>query len=156
MRIVKAENAILVYSCPICSYATEQTGDSLVKSGTVCPECDCDMVFDSFKFDDDDTISATLTAIYSKRDHAGNCYWALKFVDHATGKVVVGKSGGGEGNIYAIRRIWNPELDDWDRSIQFCTEEMPIRKFNRLTKDWKYAGSGPEELADFIRDELAK
>ena len=155
MRTIQPNKAILVYHCDTCKLTAEQSADSVVKSGTAfCSDCEQHMMLDGLKIDEPPAITATLTAINSKRDQYGNCYWALKFCDHATGKVVVGKVSGGESNIYSIRRIWNPDIDGWDRSIQFRTEELPIREFNRLTKDWKYAGSGPDELVTFIRTTL--
>jgi hypothetical protein len=106
-------------------------------------------------------LTATLTAINSNVDRNGNCYWALRFVDHETGKVVHGLVSGGESNIYAILRYWNDgrapltKTGDWNRSIQFLRESLPIRQFKALTAGWKYAGCDPQELAQFIRQELA-
>lgn len=99
-------------------------------------------------------LTATLTAINSRRDKFGNTYWALRFVDHETGKIVVGTVSGGESNIRSIMRFWNPDLDDWDRSIQFLTQTLPIREFNRLVKGWSYAGCRSEDLVGFIRQQL--
>ena len=100
-------------------------------------------------------LTATLFAIYSERDRNGNCYWALRFIDHETGREVHGTVCGGESNIYGILRHWN-NPNDWDRSIQFHVQGMKKRDFARLTQGWAYAGCGPEDLAEFIRAELAK
>jgi len=100
------------------------------------------------------TLTATLTAINSKPDIAGNRYWALRFRDHETGKVVQATVSGGESNIYGILRYWDQEADDWDRSIQFLTQELPIREFNRMVKEFPHAGCSPEDLAAFIRQAL--
>ena len=100
-------------------------------------------------------IFASLEAHYSKRDSYGNCYWALRFVDHETGREVVGTISGGESNIYGIKRCWG-RVDGWDEGIQFSTVEHPIREFNRLTKTWSYAGCTPEDLAAWIKAQLAK
>lgn len=99
-------------------------------------------------------LTATLTTFNSKIDRGGQCYWAFRWVDHATGKVVEAKHCGGEGNISAIRRYINPELDDWDRSVQCISQELSIREFDRMVKDWAYAGSNPEDLAVYIRTKL--
>jgi len=100
-------------------------------------------------------IDTILTAINSRRDSNGNVYYAFRFHDCATETTVTGYCGAcGESNLYAIRRIWNPALDDWDRTMDFRTEEMGIRDFNRMIKGMEYAGSQPEEIAKFIRDRL--
>lgn len=97
--------------------------------------------------------TATLEAIYSERDQYGNCYWALRFIDHATGHVVVGLVSGGESNINAIRLYWN-KPDGWDNSILFRCTSMKKRAFRQLTADWPYAGCNPEDLAKFIKSQL--
>jgi hypothetical protein len=101
-------------------------------------------------------IHSTLCCFNSTADTYGNRYWALRFVDHATGKDVKGTVSGGESNIYAIVRYWNKDTDDWDRGIQFVRVEKSKREFKALVKDWPHAGCDPEELAEFIRRELAK
>ena len=98
-------------------------------------------------------ITGTLEAIYRKRDSSGNCRWALRYMDHKTGKIVCGCVSGGESNIRGILRHWN-NPDDWDRSVGFDVRGMAIREFNRMVKDWEYAGSRPEDLAAFIREKL--
>ena len=102
-------------------------------------------------------ITATLEAIYSERDRSGNCYWAMRYTDHETGKVVQGKISGGESNIYAVVRESGDAkgLNDWDRSIAFRCDGMGKREFNRLTGDWKYAGCTPSDLHKFIQSELS-
>lgn len=99
-------------------------------------------------------IKAILKAINSKMDRNGNTYWAFSFTDCKTGKTVNATICGGESNIYAIIRHWNVKLNDWDRSIHFEREELPIREFNRLTKNWQYAGCNSQELAQFIKKSL--
>ena len=101
------------------------------------------------------TIRATLEAINSRRDRAGNCYWAIRYTDHVTGRAVNGTISGGESNIYGILR-YTGDSDDWDRSIEFKSEELTIPAWNRLTKGWPYAGCRPDELAAFIKAELEK
>ena len=99
-------------------------------------------------------ITGILEAINSRRDRYGNCYWALRYTDVKTGKTVCGTVSGGESNINAIRRYWSG--DYWDHSVKFETRELGIREFSRLTKDWAYAGCGPEDLAAFIKAKLAE
>jgi hypothetical protein len=100
-------------------------------------------------------ITGLLKAINSKSDIYGNRYWAMEFTDFKSGKVVVGSVSGGESNIYGLLRYWNKK-GDWDGSILFETEEMPIRKFERHTKAFNYAGCGSEELADYLKAELKR
>ena len=96
-----------------------------------------------------------LKAINSKGDIYGNRYWAFIFVDFKTGKQVAAKISGGESNIYAVLRYWNVP-DDWDRSILFEQEELSIQVFDKTTKDYVYAGCSPQEIAAYIKKELAK
>lgn len=98
--------------------------------------------------------TARLEIINSKTDRNGNHYWAFTFTDFETGKTVQG-TGSAESNIDMVRRYWNAP-NDWDRSILSDRRELPIRQFDRLTKEWKYAGCLPEDVAAFIRAELAK
>ena len=91
-----------------------------------------------------------IEAINSKMNRAGRVYWALRFTDYATGKSVVGTVCGGESNIGGIRLYWTTP-GSWDRSLILTVQELPIREFDRLTKEWPYAGSEPEKLAAFIR-----
>lgn len=91
----------------------------------------------------------------SEQDKAGNCYWAFCFVDHKTKKSVTATFGGGDGNAYGILRHWD-DPNDWDRSILVHREQVKIRAFNAMVKEWSYAGSQPEDLAAFIRAKLAE
>lgn len=100
-------------------------------------------------------IIAALTAINSRRDSFGNCYWAFTYTDHQTGKTVQGTVSGGESNVRSIMHELNG--GNWEpRNVAFNTRELPIREFNRLTKGWSYAGCTGTELVAFIRRELAK
>lgn len=103
-------------------------------------------------------ITATLEAIYSERDLYGNCYWAMRYTDHESGKQVVGTISGGESNIYAIVRESGEAkgLKDWDRSIAFRCDSMKKREFKRLTSSWPYAGCTPADLHAFIQKQLAR
>ena len=97
-------------------------------------------------------IVAILEKIYSKRDSNGNVYWSFRFTDCATNRYVHGIISGGEGNLNGIRRHWpNANMDDWNDGIYSHCTEMSIREFNRLTKDWPYAGCRSEDIAEFIR-----
>lgn len=100
-----------------------------------------------------ESIKGILVAINSRRDRNGNCYWALRYTDTATGRQVVGTVSGGESNIRGISYQMNG--GSWEpRNIYFETQELPIREFDRLTKTWPYAGCQPEALAAFIQTSL--
>jgi len=98
-------------------------------------------------------IKATLTIINSRRDRAGNCYWAFEYLDHKTGKVVRGLTVGGESNILAIRLGWS-KPKEWDRSVRTESKEIGIREYDKLRKEWSYAGCDPADIAAFIRKGL--
>lgn len=96
-------------------------------------------------------IKAILESLYSKRDRAGNCYWAFRYTDVPTGKQVTGTISGGESNISAVVRVMGL---DWAQ-CHYIVREMPIREFNKLTQEWKYAGCPPDDIAEYIRKSLA-
>lgn len=100
-------------------------------------------------------LTARLDAINSRRDVNGNTYWAFRFTDYLTGEVICGTTTGGESNISAIRHGFYGR-DQWESSIEYTTTELPIRKFNKLTKDWPHAGCEPYDLQNFIRDRLLR
>lgn len=98
-------------------------------------------------------IKHVFTAHYSKRDFYGNCYWGFTYTNTANGKSVSGKISGGESNIRAAI----PELNGggWDNNYIFNTQENKIRDFNRMTKEWPYAGCAPAEIAKFCKEKTA-
>ena len=88
---------------------------------------------------------ATVEALGSLMDRNGNRYWAMVYTDQATGHRVVGTISGGESNIrYAFP------------GMLFICLDVPIRKFNRMTKDWPYAGCTGEQLRAFVADGLKR
>ena len=97
-------------------------------------------------------IKAVLQSIYSRRDKFGNVYWAFRFTDTATGKSVEGTISGGESNIRSMLRPLGLESSEVHSSII----ELPIRQWNALTKDFRYAGCTADQLAAFVRAELER
>lgn len=95
-------------------------------------------------------IKAILQSFYSKRDRAGNCYWAFRWTETATGKSVEGTVSGGESNISWI--VKNMGLD-W-KEVHYTVTEMGVRSFEQMIKGWKHAGCQPENLAAFIKEQL--
>src|SRR5258706_15420405 len=75
-------------------------------------------------------IKVILESLYSKRDRNGNCYWAFRYTDTATGKQVVGNISGGESNIRSMLRPLGLDSE----TVHSTITEIPIREFNRLTK----------------------
>lgn len=99
-------------------------------------------------------IKWILNKIYSKRDRAGNCYWAFNLTDAETGKTVNGRISGGESNLNSMIYYLNNE--DWGGNYYSTTQEKPIREFNHLVKEFPYVGCSPQELAKFVKNELTK
>lgn len=103
--------------------------------------------------------TALLVILNSKRDSAGNSYYAFRYVDCETGKVVCGRITGGYSNIDCSRCYMTPNGEfQWqsDSAISIETQELNIREFNREVKNFSYAGCTPQEIAKFIKTELAK
>lgn len=98
---------------------------------------------------------ATLETLNSRRDRAGNCYFAFTYTDHATGKTVSATVTGGEANVRGI--LFELNGKSWEpRNVFTTSRELPIREFDRTVKGWPHAGCVPVELAAFVRAELAK
>jgi len=100
-------------------------------------------------------FTKSITILNSKGGRSGNRRWAFIFVDHATKRCVCAIIAGGDSNIRAIARVWG-DVDDWDRSFLWHSQELTEREFDRKVKGWPYAGCAPEELAQFIKDDLAR
>lgn len=99
-------------------------------------------------------IAYYLHVYYSKRDQAGNCYWAFTMVDTKAGREVSGTISGGESNIDSIRYDWDGKGNGWEGGcsvLRIASVEMGEREFNHMTKDWPYAGCTREDLQAFIR-----
>lgn len=97
--------------------------------------------------------TATMEALYSRRDRNGNTYWALRYTCHVSGRSVHGIISGGESNIFcAAQHLDKP---DYGRTLT-RTLDFAIREFNRMVKGWEYAGCAPEEIAGWIRRKLAE
>ncbi len=98
---------------------------------------------------------ASLETLNSRRDRAGNCYFAFVYTDHATGKTARGTVSGGEGNVRGI--VYELNGKSWEpRNVLTSSRELGVREFDRMVKGWPYAGCTPAELAAFVRAELAK
>ena len=90
-----------------------------------------------------------LICFNSKHDINGNRYWAWRYIDFATGKVVE-SMGESESNIRGIMYELNNK--DWEpRNVLYVTKEMGKREFKRMTKSFTYAGCSASDMADFIR-----
>jgi hypothetical protein len=103
-------------------------------------------------------INGLLTIINSKRDFAGNTYYAFRYLDCESGKVVCGKISGGYSNIDVARCYINNDKFTMqsESKINIETQELKIRDYNKEVKGWSYAGCTPHQISDFIKKELAK
>ena len=90
-------------------------------------------------------IKAQITIYNSKADKYGNRYWAFTWTDLEFDKSISAKnSGDNAGHIYQ-------ELGFEASEVLQTNVEMKIREFDRMGKDWPYAGC---RLAAWIRKEL--
>lgn len=80
----------------------------------------------------------------SRKDFAGNCYYAFEVTD-SDGHCVRAKISGGERNITAAF----PE-------VSYNPSELKIREFDRMVKDWPYAGCPHQEIRQFTMARLAR
>jgi hypothetical protein len=100
---------------------------------------------------DEKVAKYIITKINSRSDMYGNRYWAVEATNLKNDKQVQGRVGA--NNIDGVGQYWDV-YDGWDRSIHFQERELPIREFNRLTKNWPYFGSDTEEIAANLRKGL--
>ena len=98
-------------------------------------------------------IQILIHAVHSKRDSYGNVYWAAYVTEVATGKTVAFTVCGGESN---IRGIAFERSGEWKNDYYFTVSELPIRQFNKQTKNLPYGGCTPKELWEYVKKELAK
>jgi len=91
-------------------------------------------------------IKGVLTHYSSKRDVYGNVYHAAT-LDLGTDKRAVGTG-----------HIPNLDTQDCREVLHWHVErhEIPIREYNRLTKDWPYVGCGWEEIKGNLLKQLGK
>lgn len=98
------------------------------------------------------SVKSFLTIYNSRRDFAGNCYWAFQWVRVRDGKTIGATISGGESNISAIVREMGM---DWEE-VRTQRVELPIREFNRVCRPWPYAGCCPCDLAAWLKAQLRK
>ncbi len=95
-------------------------------------------------------IKAIITIFNSKRDRAGNCYWAFRYTDVDSGIQTEARITGTDNNILvAMRRLVGSAVN-----YHPVYDELPIRLFEAKTRPWPYAGCTPEEIAGFITDRV--
>lgn len=100
-------------------------------------------------------INGILECLNSRADRYGNRYFAFRYTDCASGRTVEGTISGGESNISSIPYYLHGQSHEPRDIFRPQNDELPIREFNRLTKNWPYAGCGPEDLANWIKEQLA-
>ncbi len=93
-------------------------------------------------------IKLFIHILHSKRDNAGNVYWAFIATDPQTGKSCFATISGGESNILAAARYLVGE----DGKYNYTVSQLAIRAFKRDVKDYPYAGCHSEyQIARFIK-----
>lgn len=98
---------------------------------------------------------ASLECLNSKGDRFGNRYFAFIYTDHNTGRAVRATISGGKSNVESLMYALNG--GSWEpRNVLWSERELAIRQYNREVKGWPYAGCTGEDLARFVRAELAK
>ena len=80
-----------------------------------------------------------LTIYNSKRDTYGNTYYAFQLT-HLE-KILA--NGAVASNNFNTRELH-------ENGIEYVFQELPVREFNRLTKDWPYAGCKWEDIRQHI------
>lgn len=80
-----------------------------------------------------------LTIYNSKRDVNGNTYWAFQLT--CLGKILV--------NGTVASNNFNT-MDLSKNGIEYVYQELPVREFKQLTKDWQYAGCKWEDIRPHI------
>lgn len=106
-----------------------------------------------FRFSTCEDMPQQITAILRILNDGGN-QWAFAWTDCATGAQVQALISGGDSNIRSM--VFYLNGGSWEpHSTYHYDSELGKREFNRTTKDWPYAGCHPEELAKFVRENLA-
>jgi len=85
----------------------------------------------------------------SKCDINGNRYFCAVITRTSDGARAGGQITGGESNVtYSLRQFFG----DWGSFI-YTRVELPIREYNKLTKNMPYLGCTPDEINKNITDQ---
>lgn len=87
-------------------------------------------------------IKAHVLILKSKIDLNGNSYYACVITRTQDGKMASGQILGGESNVTYAMRVY---FGDWESFI-YTIQELPIREFNRMTKNMSYIRCTPDEI----------
>lgn len=98
-------------------------------------------------------IKAILHITNSAADFAGNCHYAFEYTNLANDKTARGRISGGESNIRGAMHHVKLCQENYEsaHAVQIWVNEIPIRRWNRMTEGWEYAGCTPEEIAAFCK-----
>ena len=95
-------------------------------------------------------MTPSVTIYNSRPDFAGNCYYAFTYSQG--NKSINGKISGGSSNIRAtMYDLFNGDSSKYDT---FVEKDMKIRSFDKMIKNWEYAGCAPDEIAAWIKNKI--
>lgn len=95
-------------------------------------------------------MNPTIYIYNSRLDFAGNSYYAFTYSEN--GKSISGKISGGESNIRAA--IYDLFNGDCTKCNYIYEKDIKIRVFNKMVRDWKYAGCEPAKIAAWIKNNI--
>lgn len=90
--------------------------------------------------------------INSKPDQNGNRYFSAIITDPDTSKIAKGIVAGGENNITSA--LW--EYCGYESQYYYTRTELPIREYQRLTKNWPYLGCTNDEIISNVLKQWGK
>jgi hypothetical protein len=88
------------------------------------------------------SIEIVAHVINSKMDVNGNCYFVAELTRVSDNAFARGHVDGGSGHLEYALKQW---FGSWDK-ILVTEEELPIREFNRMVKNWPYLGCTYDEI----------
>lgn len=91
------------------------------------------------------TIRGIVVVYTSARDRNGNCYHSAQYTDCATGAVAYFRDIGGPSNMNGLAHLLGFSDHDYD-SLFTDQQVLPIREYQRLTRDWPYVSNGADTL----------
>lgn len=91
-------------------------------------------------------IKAILSIYNSRRDRYGNVYWAVRLTTDDIGTSVVGTISADNVDTWECREMLHWHIE---------RAELPIREFNKLTKNWDYLGCRWDDIKKCLLTKMA-